>query len=80
MELKRYKVIMCPKCKSIQTTEKKDTLKCRSCRKSTQFKSVKTGHLMVKIYNSFDLPKHATMLCKKLRKDKNKTQYLNMSK
>lgn len=68
---------MCPKCKSIQTTEKKEALKCMGCRKQTQFKNAKTGFEMVKIYDSFDLPKHATLLCQKLRKDKSKSQYLN---
>lgn len=71
--MQRYKVVMCPKCRVIQTTESGSRLLCTACGKSTQFKSTKTGHEMLKVYDSFANPRQAMMLCSKLKEDKSKS-------
>jgi len=66
--MRKYKVVRCPKCRTIQVTSA-IRLKCKYCGKSTIVKSGKTAGFNLKIFNSFNEAEHAGEFSRKLKEE-----------
>ncbi len=54
--LKRYKVVICPKCGEVQTSEAEESFKCRSCHATRKMFSDKVIGTNIRVLASYDHP------------------------
>ena len=59
--MKRFKIIVCPNCGCVQSTEAESTIKCKRCGKSKQFKALK-------ILKTFDTGQQAALFVQEYTK------------
>jgi len=64
VNLKKFKVIQCPKCGKISSTEANIMFKCIICNRSTKIKKKNEFGLALNILKTFDDPMEATNFCR----------------
>lgn len=66
--LKRYKVVICPKCGEVQTSEAQEAFKCRNCHATRKMFSEKVIGTNIRVLASYDHPIDATEFVKEYKK------------